>query len=61
MSFVVRAVKRDDLQQLTDLAKQFNLLNLPGDKKILSEKDEETYHLPFLVILKSMICRRFLE
>ncbi len=38
MSFVVRAVKRDDLQQLTDLAKQFNLLNLPGDKKILSEK-----------------------
>ncbi len=38
MSFVVRSVKRDDLQQLTDLAKQFNLLNLPGDKKILSEK-----------------------
>lgn len=38
MSFVIRAVKREDLLQLTDLAKQFNLLNLPGDKKILDEK-----------------------
>lgn len=38
MSFIVRAVKRDDLGQLTDLAKQFNLLNLPGDRKVLSEK-----------------------
>lgn len=38
MSFIVRAVKRDDLSQLTDLAKQFNLLNLPGDRKVLSEK-----------------------
>lgn len=42
MSFIVRAVKRDDLQQLTDLAKQFNLLNLPGDKKILAEKIERS-------------------
>lgn len=38
MSFVTRSVNHDDLQQLTDLAKQFNLLNLPGDKKVLSEK-----------------------
>ena len=38
MSFIIRAVKRDDLLQLTDLAKQFNLLNLPGDKKVLAEK-----------------------
>lgn len=38
MSFVVRAVRREDLQQLIDLAKQFNLLNLPGDKKVLTEK-----------------------
>lgn len=38
MSFIVRAVKRDDLSQLTDLAKQFNLLNLPGDRKVLAEK-----------------------
>lgn len=38
MSFIVRAVRREDLQQLTDLAKQFNLLNLPGDRKVLTEK-----------------------
>jgi len=38
MSFVTRSVTHDDLQQLTDLAKQFNLLNLPGDKKVLAEK-----------------------
>ncbi len=38
MSFIVREVQHDDLTQLTDLAKQFNLLNLPGDKRILSEK-----------------------
>lgn len=38
MSFVVRAVKHDDLNQLVDLAKQFTLLNLPGEKKILSKK-----------------------
>lgn len=38
MSFLIRPVKHDDLNQLFDLAKQFNLLNLPGDKKVLSEK-----------------------
>ena len=38
MSFIVRSVQRKDLQQLTDLAKQFNLLNLPGDRKVISEK-----------------------
>ena len=38
MSFVTRSVTHEDLSQLTDLAKQFNLLNLPGDKKILAEK-----------------------
>ncbi|MFM6927617.1 MAG: arginine N-succinyltransferase [Bdellovibrio sp.] len=38
MSFVVRPVRHDDLNQLVDLAKQFNLLNLPGDRKVLSEK-----------------------
>ena len=32
MSFVVRPVGFDDLSGLVDLAKQFNLLNLPGDK-----------------------------
>ncbi|XGC80973.1 arginine N-succinyltransferase [Bdellovibrio bacteriovorus] len=38
MSFIIRPVKYDDLTQLVDLAKQFNLLNLPGDKKVIGEK-----------------------
>ncbi|MFN8791164.1 MAG: arginine N-succinyltransferase [Bdellovibrionales bacterium] len=42
MNFVVRPVNFDDLNQLLDLAKQFNLLNLPGDKKVLSEKIERS-------------------
>lgn len=40
MSFIVRPVRHEDLNQLVDLAKQFGLLNLPGDKKILSHKIE---------------------
>ncbi|MES3038499.1 MAG: arginine N-succinyltransferase [Bdellovibrionota bacterium] len=42
MNFFVRAVRPDDLSQLVDLAKQFTLLNLPGDRKILSEKIERS-------------------
>lgn len=42
MSFIVRPVTFDDLNQLLDLAKQFNLLNLPGDKKVLTEKIERS-------------------
>lgn len=42
MTFRVREVKREDLTQLVDLAKQFNLLNLPGDKKVLSDKIERS-------------------
>lgn len=38
MSFIIRAARMDDVSQLTDLAKQFNLLNLPGNKKIIAEK-----------------------
>lgn len=38
MSFIVRPVRHEDLAQLIDLARQFNLLNLPGDKKTLSDK-----------------------
>lgn len=38
MSFLIRSVHSDDLPQLVDLAKQFTLLNLPGDKKVLTEK-----------------------
>ncbi|KYG69081.1 arginine N-succinyltransferase [Bdellovibrio bacteriovorus] len=42
MSFIIRPVQYDDLSQLVDLAKQFNLLNLPGDKKVISEKIERS-------------------
>lgn len=38
MSFLIRAIASEDLGQLYDLAKQFNLLNLPADKKILEKK-----------------------
>lgn len=38
MSFIIRSVKQEDIPQLTDLAKQFNLLNLPGDRKVITEK-----------------------
>lgn len=42
MSFLVRAARMDDLRQLFDLAKQFSLLNLPADRKILSAKIEKS-------------------
>jgi arginine N-succinyltransferase len=35
-------VRIDDLKQLQDLASQFSLLNLPADKKILTEKIERS-------------------
>lgn len=38
MSFIVRPVRHEDLGQLVDLARQFGLLNLPGDKKVLAQK-----------------------
>lgn len=51
MSFILRSVRPDDLNSLVDLAKQFNLLNLPGDRKVLNEKIERSVasfagHLP---------------
>ncbi|MBX2996244.1 MAG: arginine N-succinyltransferase [Bdellovibrionaceae bacterium] len=42
MSFVVRNVRHDDLNQLHDLARQFGLLNLPADKKVLADKIERS-------------------
>jgi len=41
MSFIVRAVRSDDISQVIDLAKQFNLLNLPGEKKAVTSKVEK--------------------
>lgn len=42
MSFIVRASRVDDIGQITDLAKQFSLLNLPGEKKVITEKVERS-------------------
>jgi arginine N-succinyltransferase len=42
MSFIIRPVTTDDISQLTDLAKQFSLLNLPGEKKVITEKIERS-------------------
>lgn len=38
MSFIIRGVRHGDLNQLMDLTKQFTLLNLPADKKIIGDK-----------------------
>ncbi len=42
MSFLIRPVAKSDLAQLLELAKQFSLLNLPGDKQVLGEKIERS-------------------
>lgn len=42
MSFVVRSVQFEDLEQLYDLARQFTLLNLPADRKVLEKKIEKS-------------------
>jgi arginine N-succinyltransferase len=42
MSFIIRPAQTSDVSQLTDLAKQFNLLNLPGQKKVIAEKIEKS-------------------
>ena len=42
MSFVVRGVEHEDLSQVFSLTQQFILLNLPSDKKILTEKIERS-------------------
>ncbi|RME14922.1 MAG: arginine N-succinyltransferase [Bdellovibrio sp.] len=38
MSFLIRSVREDDLEDLLVLAKQFSLLSLPADRKVLEEK-----------------------
>lgn len=42
MSFIVRAVQREDLPALFDLAKQFTLLNMPADKRLIEKKIERS-------------------
>jgi arginine N-succinyltransferase len=38
VSFLVRSARREDLQQLLELARQFSLLNLPAEKKAIETK-----------------------
>ena len=42
MSFIVRAVQREDLQSLYELARQFTLLNLPAEKRLIETKIERS-------------------
>lgn len=42
MSFIVRNIREDDFEDLLSLAKQFNLLNLPAEPKILKKKIQQS-------------------
>lgn len=42
MMFLLREVKREDLNSVFELAETFSLLNLPADERILSEKIENS-------------------
>jgi arginine N-succinyltransferase len=43
MTFLLREVKRRDLQSVYELADTFSLLNLPADERIIGEKIERSY------------------
>ncbi|MCC6276953.1 MAG: arginine N-succinyltransferase [Oligoflexia bacterium] len=42
MSFLLRSIKTSDLRDVKGLAEEFNLLNLPPDERIISEKIERS-------------------
>lgn len=42
MSFIVRAAQRDDVQELYELSRQFTLLNLPAQKRVIESKIERS-------------------
>lgn len=42
MNFIVRGIRFDDTDQVMSLARQFSLLNLPADKKVISQKIERS-------------------
>lgn len=42
MKFIIRGAKREDLGKLYDLARQFTLLNLPAEKRVIAEKIEKS-------------------
>jgi arginine N-succinyltransferase len=42
MNYLLRSARQSDLKQLNELAKQFTLLNLPSDKRVIAEKIEKS-------------------
>ena len=42
MNYLIRSARTSDLKQLNELAKQFTLLNLPADKKVIGQKVEKS-------------------
>ena len=38
VSFIIRAARREDSQQLLELARQFTLLNLPAERRVIEQK-----------------------
>lgn len=44
MSFIVRAARREDAQQLYELSRQFTLLNLPAEKRAIEKKIDRSVH-----------------
>ncbi|PWU13660.1 MAG: arginine N-succinyltransferase [Bdellovibrio sp.] len=42
MSFILRGTRIEDLPQLVDLARQFVLLNLPADRRVIGRKIERS-------------------
>jgi arginine N-succinyltransferase len=42
VSFIVRAAQREDVQELYELARQFTLLNLPAQKRVIEAKIERS-------------------
>ena len=42
MNYRIRNAKPNDVKQLLELAKQFTLLNLPAEKKAISNKIEKS-------------------
>lgn len=42
MNFVFRSIRPDDLDKVVDLARQFSLLNLPSNRRVVAEKIDES-------------------
>jgi arginine N-succinyltransferase len=42
MNFLFRSIRPDDLDKVVDLARQFSLLNLPANRRVIEEKIDES-------------------